>query len=155
MTNEEVFAKIRRAPATVIVMLSRIRVIHRVANHATTELHALLDLSVDIRGSWSYQVRCDLDIAAKLLHTRYPDKSGDIVDWVAYARSVDANIWKDMIQNIKRGYMTDRALRTPWDKAVVELNSFAAMLGLAKDLSDSGRQGAGGSSSGGQTLCLL
>ena len=48
-----------------------------------------------------------------------------------------------MIQNIKRGYVTDRALRIPWDKAVSELNSFAAMLGLGKDLfSDCGLQDA-------------
>ena len=39
-----------------------------------------------------------------------------------------------MIQNVKRGYVTDRALRISWDKAVAELNSFAAMFGLAKDL---------------------
>ena len=39
-----------------------------------------------------------------------------------------------MIQNIKRGYVTDRALRTPLDKAVAKLNSFTTMFGLAKDL---------------------
>ena len=47
---------------------------------------------------------------------------------------MDAKTWKDMIQNVKRGYVTDRALGIPWDKAVAELNSFAAMCGLAKDL---------------------
>ena len=114
-------------------MLSRLRVFHRVANHPACGSLVLLDMSIDIQDSWLFQVRFDLQRTSYLLHRKSPITTGSLHDSIAYARSIDAKVWKDMLTNTKRGYITDCSLKAPWDKAVAELNTIAVTMGLPKD----------------------